>query len=124
MTFSNNMSARGKRKAVDLTVCISPKKKKEPRDKAAAKEHGKNRGKAKKQKTSKKKATGKAAGRKKDYSTLKRIMPSTDSKPLVMSGTQAIVMASNTKVAFASQPVTSAFPFAEATIATPTSYLQ
>jgi hypothetical protein len=36
------MSARGKRKAVDLTVCISPKKKKKARGKAAAKEHGKN----------------------------------------------------------------------------------
>ena len=35
------MSARGKRKAVDLTVCISPKKKK-ARGKAGAKEHGKN----------------------------------------------------------------------------------
>jgi hypothetical protein len=67
------MTARGKRKAVDLTVCISPKKK-EARDKAAAKEHGKTRGKAKKQKTSKKKATGKAAGRKRDYSSLKRCM--------------------------------------------------
>ena len=58
------MLDRGKRKAVDLTVCISPKKK-TARVKAAAKEHGKNRGRAKKQKTSKKKATGKAAGRKK-----------------------------------------------------------
>ena len=44
-------------------------------------------------------------------------MPSTDSKPLVLSGIQAIAMAPNTNVAFASQPVTSAFPFAEATIA-------
>ena len=67
------MLDRGKRKAVDLTVCISPKKK-TARVKAAAKEHGKNRGKAKKQKTSKKKATGKAAGRKRDYITLKNCM--------------------------------------------------
>ena len=67
------MLDRGKRKAVDLTVCISPKKK-TARVKAAAKEHGKNRGKAKKQKTSKKKATGKAAGRKRDHSSPKRCM--------------------------------------------------
>ena len=45
VTFCNNMSlrrsARGKRKAVDLAVCITPKKKK-ALGKAAAKEHGKN----------------------------------------------------------------------------------
>ena len=69
------MLDRGKRKAVDPQVCISPKKK-TARVKAAAKEHGKNRGKAKKQKTSKKKATGKAAGRKRDYSSPKHCMRS------------------------------------------------
>jgi hypothetical protein len=41
VAFCNNMSARRKRKAVDLAVCISPKKKKAS-GRAAAQEHGKN----------------------------------------------------------------------------------